>query len=305
MRIGVDGRSLLGRLKIWGVACLTAGVVAMALATAEPAHAQPAPSAPAATAAPAEAAPAAPAAEAPAAKPPALTFDKSADVWMMTSSLLVLFMTVPGLALFYGGLVRTKNMASVLTQVFMIQCTVCVAWFVYGYSLAFTAGSGPTAPYIGGLSRLFLKGIAGDDGSYNTLVETFSIGVGFHELVYVCFEMTFAAITTALVIGSFVERVKFGTLLVWSVIWMTFVYCPIAHMVWFWPGPSGIAGDPTSSSTAGQIWQWGAIDFAGGSVVHINAGISGFVGCLLAGRRLGYKQEALERSVSCRFRIRN
>jgi Amt family ammonium transporter len=213
---------------------------------------------------------------------------------MMISSALVLFMTVPGLALFYGGLVRTKNMASVLTQVFMIQCTVCVAWFVYGYSLAFTSGAGPTAPFIGGFSRLFLRGIAGDAGDYNTLVETFSIGVGFHELVFVCFEMTFAAITTALVIGSFVERVKFGTLLVWSVIWMTFVYCPIAHMVWFWPGPTGVAADPANvSATAGFLWNLGALDFAGGSVVHINAGISGLVGCLLAGRRIGFKSEAM------------
>jgi ammonium transporter, Amt family len=281
MKFGVESRTMADRLKLLGVTGLMAFTAMAALSAIDPALAQDA------------ATQAAPAAAQAAATPPALTFDKSADVWMMVSSLLVLFMTVPGLALFYGGLVRTKNMASVLTQTFMIQCTVCVAWFVYGYSLAFTSGSGPTAPFIGGFSRLFLRGIAGDAGDYNTLVETFSIGVGFHELVFVCFEMTFAAITTALVIGSFVERVKFGTLLVWSVIWMTFVYCPISHMVWFWPGPSGIAGDPSSASTGGQIWQWGALDFAGGSVVHINAGISGLVGCLLAGRRMGYRQEPM------------
>jgi Amt family ammonium transporter len=232
---------------------------------------------------------AATAAAAPApATPPPIVVNKADNAWMMVSSLLVLFMTVPGLALFYGGMVRTKNMASVLTQVFMIQCVVCVIWFIYGYSLAFTSGSGVTAPFIGGFSRLFLGGMP-----INSIVETFSIGVGIHELVFICFEMTFAAITTALVIGGFVERIKFGTLCIFAVLWMTFVYCPISHMVWFWPGPTGIASDPSSASTGGFLWQLGALDFAGGTVVHVNAGIAALVGALMLGRRIGFRKEPM------------
>ncbi|MCP5433175.1 MAG: ammonium transporter [Alphaproteobacteria bacterium] len=222
------------------------------------------------------------------AAPPALAVNKADDVWMMVSTVLVLLMTVPGLALFYGGMVRTKNMASVLIQIFMIECLVCVLWFLYGYSLAFTGSEGVLQPFIGGLGKAFLKGVP-----ITAVAETFTIGVGIHEIIFVCFQMTFAAITTALAIGAFVERVKFVSLVFFAGLWMTFVYCPIAHMVWFWPGPSGVAADPASADTAGFLWQLGAIDFAGGSVVHINAGVAGLVGAIIAGHRRGYEKEAM------------
>jgi ammonium transporter, Amt family len=222
-------------------------------------------------------------------KAPDLKFDKADDGWMMVSSLLVLMMTVPGLALFYGGMVRTKNMLSMLTQVFAIQCIVCVLWFVYGYSLAFTEGSGPTSPFIGGLSRLFMRGI-----DSNTLGSTYTVGVGIHELVYVCFQMTFAAITTALAIGGFAERMKFSAIVLFAVLWCTIVYIPIAHSVWFNPGPNDLAVDNAAAlARSGYGFQLGALDFAGGTVVHINAGIAGFVGALLLGRRVGFGREPM------------
>jgi Amt family ammonium transporter len=228
------------------------------------------------------------AAAAPAAKAPPLAVNKADDAWMMVSSLLVLMMTVPGLALFYGGMVRTKNMLSMLTQVLAIQCIVCVAWFLWGYSLAFTEGSGFLSPFIGGLSNLFLANVANDG-----VTSTFSVGVGIHELIFVCFEMTFAAITTALAIGGFAERMKFPALVLFALLWMTFIYCPIAHSVWFWPGPNEMVTNPDSLSRAGFAFQMGALDFAGGTVVHINAGIAGFVGALLLGRRIGYRTEPM------------
>jgi Amt family ammonium transporter len=221
-------------------------------------------------------------------KAPELTFNKGDDAWMMASSLLVLMMTVPGLALFYGGMVRAKNMLSILTQVLMIQSVVCVVWFLWGYSMAFTDGPGALAPFVGGFSKLFLKGV-----EIPSKVETFTLGVGIHELIYICFQMTFAAITTALAIGGFAERMKFPAILLFAILWPTIVYFPIAHMVWFWPGPSGVAVDPNSVSTAGQIYQWGALDFAGGTVVHINAGVAGFIGALFVGRRIGYLKETM------------
>ena len=217
---------------------------------------------------------------------PELTVNKADNAWMLVSTVLVLLMTVPGLALFYGGLVRAKNMASVLTQVFAIVCVVCVVWFVYGYSLAFTGDGMGT--YVGGLSKAFLKGVA-----INAKAETFSVGVAIHELVFICFQMTFAAITTALAIGAFAERMKFGAVMLFALLWSTCVYFPIAHMVWFWPGPSGVAVDPSSTATAGLIWQFGALDFAGGTVVHINAGIAGLIGAILVGSRIGYRKEAM------------
>jgi Amt family ammonium transporter len=218
---------------------------------------------------------------------PTLTFNKADDAWMMISTALVLMMTVPGLALFYGGMVRTKNMLSMVTQVLAIQCIVCVVWFLWGYSLTFTEGSGFLAPFFGGLSKAFLSGI-----EIGGKVETFSLGVGIHELVFVCFQMTFAAITTALAIGGFAERTKFSAIVLFAILWPTLVYFPIAHMVWFWPGPSLIATG-ASTATAGFSWQLGALDFAGGTVVHINAGIAGFVGALLLGRRIGFGKEAM------------
>ena len=226
-------------------------------------------------------------AAAPATPAPTLSFNKADDAWMMVSSLLVLMMTVPGLALFYGGMVRTKNMLSMITQVLAIQCIVCVVWFLWGYSLTFTEGSGFLAPFFGGLSKAFLSGI-----EIGGKVETFSLGVGIHELVFVCFQMTFAAITTALAIGGFAERTKFSAIVLFAILWPTLVYFPIAHMVWFWPGPSGIATG-VATETAGYAWQLGALDFAGGTVVHINAGIAGFVGALLLGRRVGFGKEPM------------
>ncbi len=220
-------------------------------------------------------------------KAPDLVVNKADDGWMMVSSLLVLMMTVPGLALFYGGMVRTKNMLSMLTQVFAIQCIVCVLWFVYGYSLAFTEGSGFTSPFLGGLSRLFMRGI-----DAKSPASTFSIGVGIDELVYVCFQMTFAAITTALAIGGFAERMKFSAVVLFAVLWCTFVYIPIAHSVWFNPGPGDLAtANEAALARSGFGFQMGALDFAGGTVVHINAGIAGFVGALLLGRRIGFGRE--------------
>jgi Amt family ammonium transporter len=218
---------------------------------------------------------------------PKLAADKADDTWMLISTCLVLLMTVPGLALFYGGMVRTKNMLSMITQVLMILCVVCVVWFLWGYSMAFTEGSGVTAPFFGGFSKLFLAGV-----TVESLVESFTVGVGIHELVFICFQMTFAAITTALAIGGFAERTKFSAVVLFAILWPTLVYFPIAHMVWFWPGPSGIATG-VSTETAGFAWQMGALDFAGGTVVHINAGIAGFVGALLLGRRIGFGREPM------------
>jgi ammonium transporter, Amt family len=218
---------------------------------------------------------------------PTLSFNKADDAWMMVSTALVLMMTVPGLALFYGGMVRSKNMLSIITQVLAIQCIVCVVYFLWGYSMAFTDGYGALAPYVGGFSKAFLSGIAPAN-----LVETFSLGVGIHELVFVVFQMTFAAITTALAIGGFAERAKFSAIVLFAIIWPTVVYFPIAHMVWYWPGPSAVATG-ASTEMAGFVWNMGALDFAGGTVVHINAGIAGFVGALWLGRRVGYRKEVM------------
>ena len=224
---------------------------------------------------------------------PAATVDKGDTAWMLVSTLLVLMMSVPGLALFYGGLVRTKNMLSVLTQVLMIVCMVAVIWVTWGYSEAFTGGS---TPFVGGLSKMFLKGV-----DANSQAATFSNGVYIPELAYVCFQMTFACITPALIIGSFAERVKFSPLMLFIALWVTLIYFPIAHMVWYWDGPDAIANAAIKGQAAldavngeaGYLFQMGALDFAGGTVVHINAGIAGFVGCLIFGKRIGYGKEAM------------
>ncbi len=218
--------------------------------------------------------------------------DKGDTAWMLTSTALVLLMSVPALALFYGGLVRSKNMLSVLMQVFVVFSMVTVLWCAYGYSLAFTDGNA----LIGGLSRLFLHGtVDAAQGSY-ALASTFSKGVPMYELVFVAFQATFAAIACCLILGSLVERIRFAAVLVFVLVWFTFAYLPIAHMVWFWAGPDAYA-DATHAGTldahAGLIWQWGALDFAGGTVVHINAGVAGLVGALLVGKRLGYGREAM------------
>jgi Amt family ammonium transporter len=208
--------------------------------------------------------------------------DKGDTAWMLTSTTLVILMTIPGLALFYGGMVRSKNVLSLLMQVFMTFSLVAILWAVYGYSLAFTAGN----PFIGGFDRLFLQGL-----TPASLAATFSKGVYIPEFVYFVFQMTFACITPCLIVGAFAERIKFSGVLLFTVLWFTFAYLPIAHMVWFWAGPDAYTdADAAAAATAGAgfLFQKGALDFAGGTVVHINAGIAGLVGALMVGKRIGY-----------------
>ena len=229
-----------------------------------------------------EAAPAATAAVMADAAPAAAPVPNKGDTaFMIASTILVILMTLPGLALFYGGLVRSKNMLSVLTQVFVIFCVIALLWVIYGYSLAFTAG-GSMNSFIGGFSKAFLMGITPD-----SMVETFSKGVVIPELLFVVFQLTFAAITVGLIVGGLAERIKFSALLVFAVLWFTFSYLPMAHMVWFWGGPSAFA-DP-----AGFIFGKGALDFAGGTVVHINAAMAALMGAIVLGKRIGYGKESL------------
>ncbi len=207
--------------------------------------------------------------------------NKGDTTWMLVSSALVLLMSVPALGLFYGGLVRSKNMLSVLMQVFMIVSMVAIIWCVYGYSLAFTGGS----PYVGGLSKAFLMGV-----SASSYAATFSNNVYIPEYAYVIFQMTFACITPALIVGAFAERIKFWPLMLFCGLWVTIVYFPVAHMVWYWAGPDFLT-NPGQEADYGLVWGWGALDFAGGTVVHINAGIAGLMGCLVIGKRTGYGKE--------------
>ncbi len=248
--------------------------------------------APAAAAPAAAPAAAAPAAAATATPTPAPTPNKGDTAWMLTSTALVLLMSVPALALFYGGLVRSKNMLSVLMQVFVTFSLITVLWCIYGYSLAFTEGNS----LIGGLDRLFLKGTFDAAKGEFAMGATFSKATPMYELVFVAFQATFAAITCCLILGSVVERMKFSAVLIFMVIWFTFSYLPIAHMVWFWMGPDAYT-DPKLvdelNSKAGLLWQWGALDFAGGTVVHINAGVAGLVGAYVLGKRVGYGKEAM------------
>ena len=218
--------------------------------------------------------------KAPSAEQMASMVDKGDTTWMLISSALVLLMSIPALALFYGGLVRTKNMLSLLMQVFMIVSIAALVWVSWGYSLAFTSGS----PYIGGLSKLFLQGV-----NASSLAATFSNNVYIPEYAFIVFQMTFACITPALIVGAFAERVKFTPLMLFVVAWLTIVYFPIAHMVWYWSGPDFLVDTPTDT---GLLWGMGALDFAGGTVVHINAGIAGLVGCMMIGKRIGYGREA-------------
>jgi Amt family ammonium transporter len=241
-------------------------------------------------AAAAVAAPAATPAAAPAAAKPVP--NKGDIAWMLTCTALVLMMSVPALALFYGGMVRAKNMLSVLMQVFVVFSLITVLWCIYGYSLAFTEGNA----FFGGFDRLFLAGtFDAAKGEFSTAA-TFSKGVVIPELVFVAFQATFAAITVCLILGALAERVKFSAILIFAVIWFTFAYAPIAHMVWFWPGPDAYTDAKLVdklNATAGLIWQWGALDFAGGTVVHINAGVAGLVGAYMVGKRIGYGKEAM------------
>ncbi|HEX2841826.1 MAG TPA: ammonium transporter [Hyphomicrobium sp.] len=238
--------------------------------------------------------------------PAAAAPDKGDTAFLMVSTALVLLMTVPGLALFYGGLVRTKNALAMLMQVYATVCLVCLIWMIYGYSLAFSTDP-RFAPFVGGPSKAFLSGITPD-----STAPTFSNGVYVPEYAYVWFQMTFAAITPALIVGAFAERMRFSAILLFMALWVTIVYCPIAHMVWYWPGPDALSdaaraaasatGDAKAAADAklqslmassGLAFQWGAIDFAGGTVVHINAGIAGLVGALILGPRSGYGREPM------------
>lgn len=209
-------------------------------------------------------------ASAPAAPAAALAVDKADVAWLMVSTALVLLMLFPGLALFYGGMVRAKNMLSILSQVLGVTAASILAWVAWGYSLSFTQGNA----VIGGLDKLFLSGVDAAD-----LVPTFTAGVGIPETLFAAFQMTFAAITAALITGALAERVRFSAILLFTPLWLTVVYAPIAHMVW---------------SADGFIFQMGALDFAGGTVVHINAGIAALVGVYFAGARLGFLREPMQ-----------
>jgi ammonium transporter, Amt family len=246
------------------------------------------PAAAASAAAPVAAA-AAPAAAASA--PPAPVPNKGDVAWMIVATAFVIMMSIPGLALFYGGLVRSKNMLSVLMQVFVTFSMIVVLWCLYGYSLAFTEGNS----FIGGFDRIFMRGLFDPIKGEFANTGTFSKGVVIPELLFLAFQATFAAITCCLIIGAFAERIKFSAMLLFMALWFTFSYAPIAHMVWFWPGPDAFtAKDVVAATTAkgGLIWQWGALDFAGGTVVHINAAVAGLVGAYVIGKRTGYGRES-------------
>ena len=244
----------------------------------------PAPATAAATAAPAPAA--APAATE-AAPAPAPVPNKGDTAWMTVATILVILMTIPGLALFYGGLVRSKNMLSVLMQVFVVSSLIYVLWVLYGYSVAFTSSN----PFFGTFDKIMLKGV-----TVESLAATFSKGVYIPELTFVAFQATFAAITCALIVGAFAERMKFSAVLLFCALWFTFSYLPVAHMVWYWDGPDAIT-DAASlekvTAAAGWLWAKGALDFAGGTVVHINAAVAGLVGAYMVGKRIGYGKESM------------
>jgi Amt family ammonium transporter len=269
-------KKLIAALALFGVLGL-AGTPAVA--QDKPAEA-PAAAAPAAAAA-AAATPAAPAAT------PAPTPHKGDTAWMMMATVLVILMTVPGLALFYGGMVRAKNTLSVLMQVYIVFAMCVVLWAIYGYSVAFTGGS----PFFGGFDKLFLSGVNAE-----SIAATFSKGVVIPEFAFVAFQATFAGITPALIVGAFAERMKFSAVLLFILIWFTFSYLPMAHMVWYWDGPDAITDAASLEKVvegAGFLWAKGALDFAGGTVVHINAGVAGLVGAYLVGKRVGWGKEAM------------
>ena len=292
-------KKLLASLTL-GLSLLAGGAAALAQAPAEPAvttapaEAKPsdtaAPAAPSATAAAATAAAPSPAASA--AATPALVPNKGDTAWMMVSTVLVILMVIPGLALFYGGLVRSKNMLSVLMQVMVTFSMIVVLWFLYGYSLAFTEGNA----FIGGFDRLFMRGIWDNTAGTFANAATFSKGVVIPEIVFAAFQATFAGITCALIVGAFAERMKFSAVLMFSALWFTFSYAPIAHMVWFWMGPDAYGSKEVvdaMNAKAGYVWQSGALDFAGGTVVHINAAVAGLVGAFMVGKRIGYGKESM------------
>ena len=261
----------------WAQDTATATEAAAAVAPAASAVAEAAPP-PAAASTTTEAAPAA---------APVPTVNKGDSAWMIVATLLVIMMAVPGLPLFYGGMVRAKNMLSVMMQVLVTFSLLGMLWCIYGYSLAFTEGNA----FIGGFDKLFLKGVTAE-----SLAATFSKGVAVPEYLYIAFQMTFAAITPALIIGAVAERVKFSALLLFMVLWFTFSYLPMAHMVWYWAGPDAYTSAEAAEkagATAGFLFQKGALDFAGGTVVHINAAMAGLVGAFMIGKRVGYGKEHL------------
>jgi Amt family ammonium transporter len=281
------------QMKKWFINLASAGLLLFAIGatpivSAEdtaPAAAAPAAEAPAA--APAAAASATPAADAAAPAAAAPVPNKGDTAWMMVATIIVIMMCLPGLGLFYGGLVRAKNMLSVLMQVMMIFSLITVLWFIYGYSLAFTE----SGAFFGGLDRLFMKGMTPDSPG-----ATFSKGIVIPEMVFACFQASFAGITCALIVGSFAERIKFSAVVLFMVLWFTFSYVPIAHMVWFWPGPDAFtdaAAAEKATAASGWLWQKGALDFAGGTVVHINAAMAGLVGAFMLGKRVGLGRAAM------------
>jgi Amt family ammonium transporter len=221
------------------------------------------------------------------AEPAAPVPDKGDVSWVIVATLLVTLMALPGLALFYGGMVRAKNMLSVLMQVFVIFSLMGVLWALYGYSIAFTEGNA----FFGGFDKAFLMGVTPE-----STAATFSKGVVIPEYLYIAFQLTFAGLTPALIVGAFAERVKFSAILLFVVIWFTFAYLPMAHMVWYWAGPDAYTSPEAAEAagaTAGFLFQKGALDFAGGTVVHINAGIAGLIGCIMVGKRIGYGKESM------------
>jgi Amt family ammonium transporter len=281
-----------------GLGLLLGSSLALSQTAPAPAASEAAPAASAAATEPAK--PADAAAAAPAAAPEAAASAAAAPVpvpnkgdtsWMMVSTLLVIMMAVPGLALFYGGLVRSKNMLSVLMQVMVTFSMIVVLWFLYGYSLAFTEGNA----FFGGFDRLFMKGIWDNAAGTFANGATFSKGVYIPEIVFACFQASFAAITCTLIVGSFAERMKFSAVLMFMALWFTFSYAPIAHMVWFWMGPDAYGTKDVvdaMNAKAGYLWQSGALDFAGGTVVHINAAVAGLIGAFMVGKRVGYGKES-------------
>ncbi|HXG27423.1 MAG TPA: ammonium transporter [Nevskiales bacterium] len=223
-------------------------------------------------------------------KPP--VFNEGNVTWMMTATAFVMLMSLPGLALFYGGMTRSKNMLSTMTQTFAIYCLIAVLWVVYGYSVAFSG----TGAFFGTLDKMFLKGVVYDANAFFTATGTFSKGVVIPELIFAIFQMTFACITVALIAGAYAERMKFKAVLIFSVVWFTLSYLPMAHMVWWWAGPDAYTSAEVVAelnATAGYLWQMGALDFAGGTVVHINSGIAGLVAAIIVGKRLGYGKVAM------------
>ncbi len=274
---------MLGGALVFAAPAFAEEEVAPAAAVAAEVVATPEAAAPATDAAPvvAEAAPA----EAEAA--PAPTYNKGDNAFLMMCAAFVILMSIPGLALFYGGLVRKKNMLSVLMQVFTVFCLITVLWMIYGYSVAFTEGNA----FFGSLSKVFLKGV-----NDTTLAATWSKATPISEVIYVVFQGAFAAITCGLIVGAFAERAKFAGVLVFSVLWFTFSYLPMAHMVWYWAGPDAYTtaeAGAAATATAGWLFQKGALDFAGGTVVHINAAVAGLVGAYVVGKRIGYGKEAM------------